>query len=197
MCLLQHEDFLLCCWAETTLLQNISDCLRSDRLRDGGIYELSGLNGIIHPSRVNFLNDCCFITSRETTKRWWAVKIAFMIMVKGKCGWNQVQRVKLRQIKSHHLVYSFYTLPASYSGLKDWKTCLKMQGQKTAPISGHFIYFIDPLFLIQITWSKIYIKDIMSYIFIWFNQIFLLCQHWVIQWLKKLFKCLPVLERLY
>ena len=34
---------------------------------------------------------------------------------------------------------------------KNEKTCLKMQGQKTAPMSDHFIYFINPSVLTQIT----------------------------------------------
>ena len=36
-------------------------------------------------------------------------------------------------------------------GSKNEKTCLKMEGQKTAPISDHFIYFITPSVLTQIT----------------------------------------------
>ena len=34
---------------------------------------------------------------------------------------------------------------------KNEKPCLKMQGQKTAPMSDQFIYFIYPSLLTQIT----------------------------------------------
>ena len=49
---------------------------------------------------------------------------------------------------------------------KNEKTCLKMQGQKTAPISDHSIYFINPSVLNQMTCFKIYTEDIMSYIYV-------------------------------
>ena len=41
------------------------DCLSADRVRECGIDELGSLNSIVHPSRMNFLNNCHFIPSRK------------------------------------------------------------------------------------------------------------------------------------
>ena len=65
MQMFQHWNLFLYCSIKTITFQDISDCLRCDRIWNDGIDVLGGLNSIVKPPSDDLSNDGPFVARSE------------------------------------------------------------------------------------------------------------------------------------